>query len=271
MTRGTAGRISRYVSVPWDRCRLLRVMAEVQTGVAMPAWFPLPLDGILAQAARRRRLGGSYGRVVDHHVDRTGLHAKVVRGGPWVWTASCATPVGAAVEDVQWVHKRFRANTAETVVDKLPANTDVGLTKGWRIPVVVTACRSLTWRAIGDPDEVRDLLTDVTVIGKKWGTGQGMVLKWVVTDLGPIPHGASALDWLLRGPGDRIARPVVAHRRTLDHLGLPADVDTIPHTHRPPYWRPNQAHGTDRFTRQYRDVIAPWVQLPPLSTSETAA
>lgn len=247
-------RVRDHVSVPWDQCRLLQVTAHMQTGAVLPTVFPAPLDGILAQAARRRRLGGSYGSVVDHHVDRTGLHARTF-GGPWVWEASCATP-DVAVEDVHWIHKRFRAVTAETVVDKLPANTDVGLTKGWRIPVVVTACRTLTWTAVGDPEEVRDLLADVVAVGKKWGTGEGVVLRWDVTDVGDPD-----LSWLWHLDG-RISRPVVAHHRTLNKLGLAADVDTIPHSHRPPYWRPNQAHGTDRFTRQYREVIAPWVQPP---------
>ena len=34
---------------------------------------------------------------------------------------------------------------------------------------------SLTWRAVGDPDLIRDLLTDLPSIGKHRSVGEGLV------------------------------------------------------------------------------------------------
>ncbi len=49
---------------------------------------------------------------------------------------------------------------------------------------------SLTWRAVGDPDLIRDLLTDLPSIGKHRSVGEGLVTRWDVTETPDVP------DWV---------------------------------------------------------------------------
>ena len=56
------------------------------------------------------------------------------------------------------------------------------------IPVMAHPATSLTWRLVGDPDLIRDLLTDLPLIGKHRGVGEGVVTQWDVTETPDIPH-----------------------------------------------------------------------------------
>lgn len=46
------------------------------------------------------------------------------------------------------------------------------------VPVMAHPATSLTWRAVGDPESIRDLLTDLGSIGKHRGVGEGLVSRW---------------------------------------------------------------------------------------------
>lgn len=256
------------------------VTCRLRHGVALPVEFPAPLDGILAGAARRRRLGA------DHYLpaetpDRThletdphGSHIPTVAayrarfrtvalplvrtphstgcGKRWVWAATCATWPDTAVEDVRWHHKRpFKLAAAEHASQFIPANPDVGLTKAWRLPTVVTVTGQLTWTVLGDPNGIRDLLTDVTQIGKGKARGEGLVTEWTVDDDGPADW--TRVQWL---PDTRIARPYPTRLAAWLNLNNP-DL-TLVDAYRPPYWRPPLHNGH----RQLQEVIAPWTTRP---------
>lgn len=49
------------------------------------------------------------------------------------------------------------------------------------MPLPLTIARALTWRAVGNRDQVAALLAGITTIGKKRAAGNGMILDWTVT------------------------------------------------------------------------------------------
>ncbi|HEX7050918.1 MAG TPA: hypothetical protein VF188_11990, partial [Longimicrobiales bacterium] len=91
------------------------------------------------------------------------LKPRGVPNNQWVWAATCATADNTDI-DVRHIHKRFDTQEAEQRVDRLPANTDVGVLKPWRIPVPVTVCSTLTWWALGDPTGIERVVTRVDAI-----------------------------------------------------------------------------------------------------------
>jgi len=229
----------------------MHVTARFPHGVVTTDQFPIPLDGVLAAAARRDRLAGSYGRLVDHHVQPLPL-ALLPLKGPWVWAATCAAFPGIAGTDIRWWHQRFDTVPAERVVDALPASTDTGRFKPWRSPTVVTLADRAEWWACGDPDGIRDILTGVSQVGRRRGQGEGVVTGWEVVDHGPPDR--DRIVWTTAGFP---ARPLPqAAARTLNLCA----VDTIGWTYRPPYWRPTFDGHT--ASRPLRPVIAPWVVAP---------
>lgn len=112
------------------------------------------------------------------------------------------------------------------------------------MPLITYPCRTLTWTAIGDPDAICDLLSDVRAIGKKRSQGEGVVLNWTITvspDLDqfsaahlsptgvlarPTPSGCLAghSDLVTGGCGLAGIRPPSMHPSRIKELHLPAPV-----------------------------------------------
>lgn len=256
----------RYCSLATQDTELVEVRAVLRHGAIIGSWFPAPLDGALAAAERRRRLGAGYGAVVDHHSEALPL-ASTARGRVgtrflsskrWVWAASCAWWEGGdeAPRDTRWLHKRAwseaRAHRVGVGAAQTPANPDVGRYKPERIPAAAVMAPELAWWCLGDPERIAALLADVPAIGERRGSGEGVVARWKVTALG-------APDWgrVLWAPDGRVARPIPA--RHAEPLGL-AGCDTLTvDAYRPPYWRPPI---TETGRRAPQEVIAPWVTRP---------
>lgn len=254
--------MTRPIGLHPSQCRLIRVTATTPHGAVLSRIYPAPLDGILAASARSRLLGPA--RPVDHHVISLPL-ANTYHDGTWanqwVWAATCATWEDSGT-DLRYVHQRWDDASGDVVVDRLPANTGVGRYKPWRIPVVATVAVGFTWWAIGDRDGVAELLDWRVGVGKRRGSGEGVVTDWLVEDAGAPDWGR--IWWADHGP----ARPIPARRQVLEFLGLPTDSATIPHQIRPPYWRPAQAEAEGGgFARRPREVIAPWTLRPHASTA----
>ena len=242
-----------HVGVPILEARLVQVTATLRHGVSVPTRWPAPLDGILASAERRARLGALHGSIVDHHISDVPLtiwHRGV--GGRWVWSATAAQISDVATEDVRWWHKRFDSAAAERMVDRLPANTDAGATKGWRMPRVVTVVGQVSWWALGDPERLEQLLSTVDQIGDGRAAGEGVVTRWNVTEHGDARSGR---DRIIADDTGRPARPWPA--KAAEPLGF-GTCDTIRHNCRPPYWRAPQTTVDGQFARVMPEVIAPW-------------
>lgn len=253
-------------AVPLPEARLVRVTARLAHGAVVDPRWPLPLDGILSSAARRRLHGDLYGGQRDLHVHPLPLAAwRKGAGARWWWLASCAAWAGAE-EELRYWHRRVPHAAAEMVTGSLlppMIYEGHGRYRAYRTPLVVTVAPALEWTAAGDPDQVRDLLGDVWQAGKKRSQGEGRVLSWEVRDLGPACADSPdpAVMW---HPDGRISRPVPARAAPL--LGLDAP-ETTGGAYRPPYWRPPQDGEPGGMSRQWQEVIAPWTTRPPTGSS----
>lgn len=258
----------KYISLPWAKCRMLSITATIPHGVVLPVHYPATLDGVLASAAHRRRLGASYGLIGDTRIEALPL-ATSHRGPPsdrppdcgnrWVFAATSAIPVGNGEEDLRWYHQRFNQSLASRVVTDLPASTDTGRYKPWRMPLVVTLVDHLQWWALGDRAGVEDLLGDVSQVGAKRSQGEGAVSRWEVSD-----EGEPEWDRVLWTDTGHPARPLPV--RAAPALGLHSP-DTLLAAYRPPYWRPRLVSAAGEWSRQWQEVIAPWVTRPVTSDS----
>lgn len=245
-------------AIRWDDAHHLVVTARLQQGAALHPWWPAPLDGLLASAARTQRLGLNRG-AVDHHVEPIPLARWTGTAGlnnRWVYAATCARPVGVVDEEVHWWHSRLDLDEAARMCGPLPVVREMGRWRSWRMPLPVVVCAELQWHAAGDPAEVRRLLDQLVQIGKARGQGEGRVLRWTVDDHGPADPDADELRWTAEGT---VARPFPL--RAARWLGVPDDVDVVAGVYRPPYWR--GLHDPDGSGRHaWQDVIAPWVTRP---------
>lgn len=83
-------------------------------------------------------------------------------------------------------HKRFDAQEAEECVDfqgrRGKVNVGAAKYKNYRMPLTIFLVPALTWYAVGDMAEVKDLISRVTSIGKKRSQGYGKVRNWMVQE-----------------------------------------------------------------------------------------
>jgi len=177
----------------------VRVRAELASGVAWAAPWGIALDGLLAAElwARRKATLRARGRLVpglSETADPEDLDLPLARcelAGPglWHWAATCAFPEGvaAALPDVRYWTSRVDARACEQAAAALPAVVSArqGRYRARRMPLLVTVCQAVSWRAVGDPDRIRDLVGGIMAIGKKRAAGEGHVLSWAVTQAGP--------------------------------------------------------------------------------------
>lgn len=254
----------QYVSLRPGQARLVRVTADLRHGVALGTdpW-PIPLDGLLAAAVRRRRLGAQYGAVEDPHVEELPLVSTAMLGRPWagnrwVWLASAAVwDDPDPPRETRYRHRRgWSVRAAEAAHVPTPTTPDVGRWKPWRLPTTISIVPTLTWWCMGDPDRIRDLLDDLPTIGDGHHTGDGAVHRWTV-------RSAGAPDWqtVIRTETGHPSRPIpIRHAPT---LGLPPDTGRlVVDTYRPPYWRPLSSTAGRIPHLERVEVIAPWIRLP---------
>jgi CRISPR type IV-associated protein Csf3 len=229
----------------------LTVTARLQQGIVLDTLFGTALDGLLASTIRDRAKaerthatgtlttgslldGGLHEdtpAVVDLPLDRCGT------GPDWHWMCTTAYPTnpdGSLMSgdlDVHHHHSRIRERVVENTATRIPASIPPasGRYRMRRMPVVSTPATTVTWRAVGDPDAIADLLTAIPAIGRRRGTGEGTVLEWAIT---PDP----TLDPFEAGhchPNRTLGRPSPLH--CVQHLGLPTDREGVAGL-RPPYW-----------------------------------
>lgn len=265
--RGNPG---RHVGLPWAACRELVVTARLAAAVSLPPVWPAPLDAVMASAARRDRLGEMHGLVVDHHVQDLPLARCKIGGSRWHWQATCAEPVGPAVESTQHWAKRFDEAAWE------PAAPDgyVGkyITTGGRYrahwtPLPVVEARALRWRCAGDPEAVQALLEGCHWLGKKRSQGWGRIIGWTVQDVGPMDLDVSAR--LHFGADGRPVRPIPI--READMWAVPAR--PYPQGYRPPYWKAQREDGrmASCIHPDTRREVTPCVQSTAAPTRGGAA
>lgn len=179
----------------------LEVRARLAAGIAQAAPWGVALDGLLAselwadrKAAARDADELLPGLTEVEEPEELSLPlARCTRaGGLWHWAATCAHPEPRPdlPPEIRYWIGRTDHRTLEQLTPGLPATVSdrQGRYRARRMPLLVTTCASLVWRAIGDPDAIHAILQDIPAIGKKRSQGEGHVLSWEVTtrpDLDP--------------------------------------------------------------------------------------
>lgn len=168
------------------------VTAELAAGLAHTSPWGIALDGLLASvvwADAKAELveQGAYERRVRDQDDPVDLDLPLARctrdSGLWHWAATFSWPVNPSpAPEVSWWTGAYDARDTEQVAAKVTQRVDrsSGPYRTRRMPLLVTMCAAVTWRAVGDVEQVAALLEDIPAIGKKRGAGHGHVLAWRV-------------------------------------------------------------------------------------------
>lgn len=160
----------------------LTITAHTPAGFsAGDPWSPT-LDGMLAWVFMKRLLGPDFGTNLDLR-PVTGLPLAVEAFGDQWWYA-CGLPEFTPLHQRdKHLHRRFNAEDAERfLVGKRRIETAMGAHKNLRKPRLVNVAGTVTWRAVGDPAAIRNLLTEIPAIGLGWSRGLGQVTRWTVAE-----------------------------------------------------------------------------------------
>jgi hypothetical protein len=220
----------------------LTVTATMTTGIAHSLPWGIALDGILASAlwyASKPAATHIPALDADNPPDLDLPLARCLPpAGPWHWAATCSWPDPAPIQpDVHYWTSRVDHRSLEHLTAALPKviSDRQGRWKAHRMPLITYPCRTLTWSAVGDPDQIRALLATIPAIGKKRSQGEGQVLAW---DVSPAPH-LDAFTAAHLTPTGELGRPVppaclIDRHIATSGLGLAAI--------RPPSMHPSRLH-----------------------------
>lgn len=141
------------------------------------------------------------------------------------YAASCGFYKQYEINIEYWTKKPNFASHAEhldMVSGKI--NVSSGAFRAYRMPNVIRTISDIEFYGYGTIEKVRELLSYIPAIGKKFAEGWGMVREWVVE---PWPE-----DWSTESPKYGLMRPMPVEEWR-DTQGLKKQVCGI----RPPYWK----------------------------------
>ena len=172
----------------------LRVTAQLPHGVCSGTPWGISLDGLLASVLwhRRKATAATRGEALTYDPlavpeDLELPLARCELGQPWHWMCTFAHTHPATVQpEPRMRSSRTDHADLQRLAPSVPST--VSDTRGhYRkrlIPAVATVTPTATWRAVGDPDRIAELLAEVTEIGKYRTSGEGRVTSWTVE---PVP------------------------------------------------------------------------------------
>ncbi|AOS94735.1 MULTISPECIES: hypothetical protein [Mycobacterium avium complex (MAC)] len=179
--------------------RQLIVTAFTPHGVVLSRPWGPALDGLLASVLwhRMKWAARESGNWLTYDPDQPPqpIDLPLARCGDpdhdpdWHWMATFADlhphHSGISQPDVRWRTSRTdrqRLQQLATTISSRTVSKHSGRYQDRTIPVTAHPATSLTWRAVGDPDVIRDLLADLRSIGKHRNSGQGRITTWDVTE-----------------------------------------------------------------------------------------
>lgn len=182
----------------------LQITAFTPLSVALSRPWGIALDGLLASVLWHRRKSAA--RAAGHHLtynpaaDPEPLELPLARCGgtddhDWHWMATFADlhphSHDAVDPDIRWRTSRtdhHRLQQLTPVIGKQSVSDGAGRYQRRVIPVMAHPATHLTWRAVGDPDVIGELLNEIPSIGKHRGVGEGFVSRWEVTPTPEVPE-----------------------------------------------------------------------------------
>jgi hypothetical protein len=139
--------------------------------------------------------------------------------------------------DIRWRTSRTdraRLQHLSPVIGSQAVSDSTGRYQRRVVPVIAHPATTLTWRAVGDPDLIRDLLADLPSIGKHRGVGEGLVTSWAVTVTPDVP------EWLAGHAHEPGVLGRTAPVRCVDHAAGDMSTGAVGSaTVRPPYLHPS--------------------------------
>jgi CRISPR type IV-associated protein Csf3 len=180
-----------------QRHRPIQITATTPHGVVLARPWGIALDGLLASVLwqRHKWAAREAGHHLTYHPDQPPepIDLPLARCGDpnrdadWHWMATFADlhPRDPEVleTDVRWRTSRTNHQRLQHLAPTIgrQAVTDrAGRYQHRIIPVMAHPATTLTWRAVGDPEAIRNLLTDLRSIGKHRDVGEGLVTRWDV-------------------------------------------------------------------------------------------
>lgn len=161
----------------------LQITAVLRTAVISDQY--LPLDGILLYQAHREKLGARDYSLPGEYTNFGGitLPLAIEHGGKknWYYRASWAD-WSKCVEGQDYWNKRFDNSLADLIdFGKKRGNVIIekGEFKAYHNPIIYRSALWVRWFVMGDKDEIENLLSTVTHIGKKTVQGWGRVSRWM--------------------------------------------------------------------------------------------
>ncbi|WP_054248623.1 hypothetical protein [Rhodococcus opacus] len=171
------------------------IRARMAAGVAHAVPWGISLDGLLASEIREntkaaaRAAGTDYTPyspdTVPEDLDLPLARCTSDGADRWHWAATFAWPEDEVPgPHVQYWSARPDQQALDQMSAELPAlvSERQGRYRSRVMPLPLTVCRHLVWRAIGDSAAVAELLGPIMSIGKKRGAGHGHVLSWEITE-----------------------------------------------------------------------------------------
>lgn len=170
----------------------LLVTATTPHGLVLSRPWGVPLDALLASVLWDRRKWAA--RAAGEHFvyqpeqppeDLDLPLARCGDGPDWHWMATFADLHPAGLDpDIRWI---MTATDRQRVNDLCASTGNVINDRSGRyqrrtIPVMAHPAASVSWRAVGDPDRIRELMTSVRRIGKRRNVGEGVVTRWEITE-----------------------------------------------------------------------------------------
>jgi hypothetical protein len=183
----------------------LQITAHTPHGVVLSRPWGIALDGLLASVLwhRRKRAAREAGEYLTYRHDDPPepLELPLARCGDpehdadWHWMATFADlhprTDDSLDPDIRWRFSRTDRNRLQhltPIIGSQAVSDSNGRYQRRIIPVMAHPATTLTWRAVGDPDLIRDLLTDLPSIGKHRGVGEGLVTRWDITKTPDVPE-----------------------------------------------------------------------------------
>ena len=183
----------------------LQITATTPHGVVLSRPWGVAFDGLLASVLWHRRKWAARAAgehfTYRHSDTPETLELPLARcgdpdnDGDWHWMATFADlhprPHNTAEPDIRWRTSRtdcHRLQHLTPVIGRQAVSDSTGRYQRRIVPVLAHPATKLTWRAVGDPDLIRDLLTELPSIGKHRGVGEGRVTHWDVTETSDVPE-----------------------------------------------------------------------------------
>lgn len=173
----------------------LVVRARMAAGVAHGVPWGISLDGLLASEIRENTKAAARVAGIDYtpysldavpeDLDLPLARCSGDGDGGWHWAATFAYPEDEVPgPHVQYWSARPDQQAMDQMSAQLPAlvSERQGRYRSRVMPLPLTVCRNLVWRAVGDPIAVAELLAPIMSIGKKRGAGHGHILSWEITE-----------------------------------------------------------------------------------------